>query len=420
MEKKGELKKTPLCDWHRANGGKMVDFGGWEMPVQYEPGIVQEHLATRRHGGLFDVSHMGRFRFRGADLIPFLQKVMTNNCQALEPWTSQYSIIQNENGGALDDAFLYRFDEDDYLMVVNASNLEKDWAHFQEQAKAFGDLTLEDHSEKLAMIAFQGPLAKEILENLHQGGFMPEPRQNNLSKTSIKGTEILLSRTGYTGEPNSFELFVPAGKAVEIWEALYNEGRDAGVVPVGLGARDTLRLEASMPLYGHELGEDLEGNEIPIFAIALAPVAVSLSPLKGEFIGREPLSRQLKALKEIRDGAAAPPPDLPRRIMPLALIDRGIARQGHEVLLNGKKIGYVSSGTSCPYWKLEGEGAMMQPGGDSALRSLALAYLDSTTLPETEVEIAVRKKRIKAQVVKFHGRSDAPPYFHALPVGGKE
>ena len=420
MEKMNDLKKTPLCQWHRGNGGKMVDFGGWEMPVQYQPGIVQEHLATRRHGGLFDVSHMGRFCFKGADLIPFLQKVMTNNCQALEPWKSQYTIIQNGNGGALDDAFLYRFGEDDYLMVVNASNLEKDWAHFQEQAKSFKNLTLEDHSQKLAMIAFQGPLAKGILEKLCQGGFMPEPRQNNLSETSLAGTQILLSRTGYTGEPNSFELFVPADKAVEIWETLYKEGQDAGVVPVGLGARDTLRLEASMPLYGHELGEDLEGQEIPIFAIPLATVAVSFSPLKGDFIGREPLARQFQALKEIRSGAAAPPPALPKRIMPVALIDRGIARQGHEVYANGVKVGYVSSGTSCPYWKLVGDGAMMQPGDESALRSLALAYLDSTILPETGVEIEVRQKRIKAQVVKFHGRSDAPPYFHALPVGGKE
>ncbi len=411
------LKQTPFCNWHREHGGKMVDFGGWEMPVQYEPGIVQEHLATRRYGGLFDVSHMGRFRFQGQDMIPFLQKVMTNNCQALEPWKSQYTIIQNENGGALDDAFLYRFGENDYLMVVNASNLEKDWAHFQEQAKAFDDLTLEDHSEKLAMIAFQGPLAREILERMCQGGFMPEPRQNNLSQTTLLGTEVLLSRTGYTGEPNSFELFVPADKAVDIWDALYNEGKEAGIVPVGLGARDTLRLEASMPLYGHELGMDLEDREIPIFAIPLAPVAVSFSPLKGDFIGKEALAAQFEALKEIRAGAQTPPEALPKRIMSLGLLDRGIARQGHEVLLDGTKVGTVTSGTSCPYWKLEGEGAMMQPGQESALRSLALGYLDSTVLPETEVEIAVRKKRIKTRVVKFHGRSDAPPYFHALPVG---
>ena len=416
MEKNGELKKTPLCRWHREHGGKMVDFGGWEMPVQYEPGIVQEHLATRRYGGLFDVSHMGRFRFKGQDLIPFLQKVMTNNCQALEPWKSQYTIIQNENGGALDDAFLYRFGGEDYLMVVNASNLEKDWAHFQEQAAGFKDLTLEDHSQKLAMIAFQGPLAREVLEKVCQGGFMPEPRQNNLSQTSIQGTEILLSRTGYTGEPNSFELFVPAEKAEEIWDVLYNESKDQGVVPVGLGARDTLRLEASMPLYGHELGLDLEDKEIPIFAIPLSTVAVSFSDLKGSFIGREALAAQFEALKEIRSGADKPPASLPKRIMSVALVDRGIARQGHEVFVGDRKIGTISSGTSCPYWKLKGQGAMMQPAEESALRSLALAYLDSTVKPGTEVEIEVRKKRIRAKVVKFHGKSDMSPYYHALPV----
>lgn len=249
---------------------------------------------------------------------------------------------------------------------------------------------------------------------------MPEPRQNNLSRTTLLGTEILLSRTGYTGEPNSFELFVPAEKAEEIWDALYNESKGQGVVPVGLGARDTLRLEASMPLYGHELGLDLEEAEIPIMAIPLAPVAVSFSPLKGDFIGREALARQFEALKEIRSGAKTPPPALPKRVMSLGLIDRGIARQGHEVYLEGAKVGVISSGTSCPYWKVDGEGAMVQPGRESALRSLALAYLDSTIAPETEVEIGVRKKRIRARVVKFHGRSDAPPYFHALPVDRKE
>ena len=252
-----------------------------------------------------------------------------------------------------------------------------------------------------------------------RGGFMPQPRQNNLSQTSLLGAEILLSRTGYTGEPNSFELFVPAEKAEEIWDALYQESKGKGVVPVGLGARDTLRLEASMPLYGHELGLDLEDKEIPIFAIPLAPVAVSFSDLKGDFIGREALARQFEALKEIRAGAEKPPAALPKRIMSVALLDRGIARQGHQVYLDGGKIGTVSSGTSCPYWKLVGEGAMVEPGEESALRSLALAYLDSTVVPGTEVEIEVRKKRIRARVVKFHGRSDAPPYFHALPADGE-
>ncbi len=161
------LKKTPLNQWHRDHGAKMVDFGGWDMPVQYETGILQEHLATRKHGGLFDVSHMGRFRFKGASRIPFLQHVLSNNAEAPEPWQAQYTLVPNENGGLVDDAYLYRFGEDDYLLVVNASNAEKDWKHFQEQARHFPGLVMENHSEKLAMIAFQGPVAGRILEEAH-------------------------------------------------------------------------------------------------------------------------------------------------------------------------------------------------------------------------------------------------------------
>lgn len=412
-----DLKKTPLVQWHRDNGGKMVDFGGWEMPVQYQPGIIQEHLATRKFGGLFDVSHMGRFRFKGRDKIPFLQHVLSNNCQALDPWTSQYTIIANENGGALDDAFLYRFDEDDYLLVVNASNLEKDWAHFQDQARGYSDLVMEDHSQELAMIAFQGPLAKGILDELKEDGYLPDPRQNNLSKITLFGVELLISRTGYTGEPNSFELFVPKDDGTKVWDGIYQAGQDRGILPIGLGARDTLRLEASMPLYGHELGLDTEENEIPVFAIPLAVTAVSFSPLKGAFIGRHKLQEQFDALAAIRNGATEPPAALPRRIFSLGLIDRGIARQGHEVHQDGKSIGFVSSGTSTPFWELTGSGATMTVTDSSLLRSVALAYLDSTVEEDSLVEIAVRKRRMKAQVVDFHGRSDAPPYYHALPVG---
>ena len=226
-----------------------------------------------------------------------------------------------------------------------------------------------------------------------------------------------MSRTGYTGEPNSFELFVPAEKAEEVWETLYRAGAEQGIVPVGLGGRDTLRLEASMPLYGHELGPDSQGKDIPIFAVPLAGLAVSFSPLKNDFIGRPALTEQFAALAAIRRGAAKPPSALPKRITSLGLLDRGIARQGCTVFLDGKKVGEVTSGTSVPYWKLEGEGARMRPGEESGMRSLALAYLDSAIKPDAEVEVEVRNKRIKAQVVRFHGDSDAPPYFHALPAG---
>jgi aminomethyltransferase len=192
------LKQTPLNQWHRDHGAKMVDFGGWDMPVQYETGILQEHLATRKFGGLFDVSHMGRFRFKGANRISFLQHVLSNNAEALEPWQAQYTLVPNENGGLVDDAYLYRFGEDDYLLVVNASNAEKDWGHFQHQARNFPGLVMENHSEKLAMIAFQGPLAGQILEELIEAGALPKPFRNSLSEVTIAGANMLIGRTGYT------------------------------------------------------------------------------------------------------------------------------------------------------------------------------------------------------------------------------
>ena len=408
---------TPLVEWHRSHGGKMVDFAGWEMPVQYADGIIQEHLAVRRSGGLFDVSHMGRLRFSGEKRLQFLQHVMSGNCMALDPWEAQYSLIPTPEGGAVDDAFLYRFGEEDYLMVVNASNKEKDLKHFARYLPQFPGVEIHDVSDELAMIAFQGPCTHELLSGLLQAGQMPEPRQNCLSQVTICGVEMLISRTGYTGEPNSFELFVPAEKAVDVWQFILDAGADCGVMAAGLGARDTLRLEAGMPLYGHELGEDPEGNEIPCFAIGLAPVAVSFSELKGDFVGKEPLARQLKAHKAVRNGLSQPPEALPRRVMPLALEDKGVPRAGYEVFAAERQVGVITSGTSVPYWIFQGEGATMAISQEHAVRPLALAYLDSDIWYEEELEVKVRKRSLKARVVEQHGRSEAPPYFHALPVG---
>ena len=202
-----ELLKTPLHTWHCENGGKMVPFGGWDMPVQYSDGILSEHLSTRRCGGLFDVSHMGRFRVEGRDTMAFLQRVLTNDASLLEPWQAQYTLIANENGGVIDDAYLYH-PEGEFLIVVNASNRKKDWEHFQEQARQFEDLRLEDLSEEVAMIAVQGPQSEELISEFLESGSLPERRHNRLSKISIMGEEMLISRTGYTGEPLCFEIFM--------------------------------------------------------------------------------------------------------------------------------------------------------------------------------------------------------------------
>lgn len=410
-------QQTPLHSWHLEHGGKMVAFGGWEMPLHYSGGILAEHLAVRKYGGLFDVSHMGRLRITGDGRLAFLQHLLTNNCEALHPWRAQYTLVPTPQGGSLDDAFLYRFGEGDYLLVVNAVNKDADLEHFNRELARFPGVGLEDVSGELAMIALQGPLTSDILHELKQGGPMPEPRQNCLSRIQLCGCEVLVSRTGYTGEPNSFELFVPAAKAAEVWQALIDLGQPRGLSPAGLGARDTLRLEAGMPLHGHEQGRDLDGNEIPIFAIDLAPVAVSFSRLKGEFIGRQALAAQLEAYRDIRDGKPTSPDTLPRRIRCLALEDKGVPRQDYPVFDGGRQVGVVTSGTSVPYWKFQGQGIDSHITDEHGLRPLALAYLDSDIAPGQELTVQVRQRSLRARVVKEHGLSAAAPYFRPLPVG---
>jgi len=408
------MLKTPLHAWHTANGGKLIDFGGWDMPVQYASGILKEHLATRRYGGLFDVSHMGRFRIYGKDTVAFLQHVLTNNAESLEPWQAQYTLIPNENGGLLDDAYLYH-PGNEYFLVVNASNREKDWNHFQEQAKAFA-VNLEDETDQVAMIAFQGPLSGRILSEVKRDGAMPETFRNSLSAMTILGTNVLVARTGYTGEPLGFELFAPADKVEGIWARLEEAGKDEGVVVAGLGARDTLRLEAGMPLYGHEFGLDSEAKEIPAFAFPLTTVAVSFSQRKGEFVGRAALRAQFEEIRKLRMGQYEPSAVLSRRFLPLALKDKGITRQGDKVHCNGQQVGVITSGTMVPYWKFQGEGATMQITDEQGRRALALAYVDATVPAEQELEVEVRGRRLNAQLVRWHGRSEAPPYFRAIPV----
>ena len=277
------LKRTVLHDEHRALGARMVAFGGWQMPLSYSMGIVAEHLTVRSKAGLFDVSHMGRFTIGGAGAVPFLQHVLTNNVEAPDVEESQYTIIPNELGGAIDDAYLYRFHENEFLLVVNAANRDKDWSHFQQHLPRFAAVTLHDHTDALAMFALQGPEAKSVLEQVITSGQLPEPLRNKLSTVSICGIEVGVSRTGYTGEPLGFELFVDREQASALWTIL----TEHGATPVGLGARDTLRLEAAFPLHGHEFGQDPEGKEIPIFASPIAKIAVSFSTLKGNYIGRD-------------------------------------------------------------------------------------------------------------------------------------
>ena len=404
------MKKTPLFDLHENSGAKIVEFGGWLMPVQYKPGVVQEHLATRRKAGVFDVSHMGRFIITGNDSLAFLQHVLTNNAAALDVGESQYTIIPNDAGGVIDDAYLYRFKPDEYLLVVNAANTDKDWSYLIGRADSFADVKLTNRTAELAMISLQGPAAKDIVTSLVPAEDLPRPMRNQLAVVRIDDDELWVARTGYTGEPLCFELFVPVHMANMVWNKLVAEGAQ----PVGLGARDTLRLEASLPLYGHEFGTDPEGREIPIFACSLAKFAVSFSELKGDFVGREPLQRQFHALQRIGRRDFADLAALPRRIQSLALTDRGIARAGDKVFRNSRHIGYVTSGTMVPYWAEKGEGVLSSPSDDHPLRPIALALLDSDVLEGAELKVEVRGRRIPCLLVPYHLRSEAPPYARAI------
>jgi len=400
-----KLNKTALYDRHVALGANMVEFAGWKMPLHYKTGIVQEHLITRKEAGLFDISHMGRFTVRGKDMLDFLQHALTNNAAALEEEEGQYTMIPSKNGAVLDDAYLYRFVSDEYLLVVNAANRDKDFAHLEKLSQKFGRVKLSDRTRHLAMLSLQGPGAKDIMLDLISAGRLPEPMRNYLSTAFINGNRILISRTGYTGEPICFELFIERKAVGLIWDMLL----DKGVKPIGLGARDTLRLEAALPLYGHELGRDAEGKEIPAYASMLARFGVSLSPLKGKFVGRPALTRQHEAFKRIVDRDYSLIADLPRMIRPIALIDKAIARAEAKVFRGDHHVGYVTSGTMVPFWQSEGIGLSSRQSEQSSRRAIGLALLDSDLVDGDEVEIEIRGKRARAVIVPYHMRGEAPP-----------
>jgi len=317
----GTLARTPLYDEHRALGARIVEFGGWEMPVSYR-GIMEEHKAVRTAAGLFDVSHMGEIEVLGPHAAATCQRLTTNDVRKLANGHVQYTLLCREDGGVVDDVTLYRVNDQRYVFCVNAGNIAKDLAWIQEHA---GEATIVDRSQATALIALQGPAARGILAPLTP---LPLDRLKSFrfARSEVAGLPALVSRTGYTGE-DGFELFVDAPRAVALWTALLAAGRDAGLEPIGLGARDTLRLEAALPLYGHELDE------------STSPLAAGLGrwvKLDGEdFIGRGAL------LHEQERGA-------PRKLVGLALRGPGIARQGYPITCEGAQVGVVTSGTHSP------------------------------------------------------------------------
>lgn len=408
----GELKRTAFYDKHAVLGAKMVDFAGWAMPVFYPSGIVEEHLVTRKRAGVFDVSHMGRFLVRGDGALPFLNHVLTNNAEAVDPRTigGQYTLIPDSRGGTVDDAYLYRFIPDEYLLVVNASNAEKDWNHLQALLGDFEQVEMVDVTEEVVMLSLQGPESRGILERLLNKGYLPEPMRNTVSQAVIANVEVNMARTGYTGEPLCFELFARRDQGLGLFDALLAEGAK----PVGLGARDTLRLEAGLPLYGHELGRDSEGVPMPLLSFPIVKIGVSFSPRKGPFVGKEALEAQFEALGRIMARDYSMIDRLPRIVQPLAVAGRGVARGGSKVFRRGEHVGYVTSGTMVPYWVIEGEGLSSKVTDQRQLRSICLAYIDSDIVEGDGVSIDIRGKSVDGVVVPYHLRSEAPPY--ARPI----
>ena len=391
-----ELKRTPLYDAHVAAGATTVDFGGWEMPIQYPAGIVTEHLTDRKSCGIFDVSHMGRLIVEGPERVAFLQKVLSSNVSNLVPGRAQYCMIPTVTGGAVDDAYLYMFEEDKYLLIVNASNTDKDLQHFAKYLPDF-DCTITNITDTYSSIAVQGPDAEKILKTLSGGCEITGPKKNDLGEVTMEGHTVRASRTGYTGDPTGWELFIDAKDVTWLWNRLI----ELGAAPTGLGARDTLRLEASLPLYGHEMGEDAAGNEIPIFAVSLARFAVSFKEEKGDFIARDILLQQKEA------GTA-------KKIVPIALVDRGVIRAGMDVYRDGQHIGWVTSGTMVPYWNFDENGNILDTTGK---RSVGFAYLDSSLQLGDTIEVDVRGRRLKAKLVAKHMEQNDPPYGKAVIEG---
>ena len=410
-----ELKRTVLYQAHLDAGATMVDFGGWDMPIQYPDGIVAEHLYCRRHCGIFDVSHMGRIDVEGPDMVAFLQHVLSSNVLALDLDQAQYCIIPDENGCAIDDAYLYRFEADRYFLVINAGNIDKDLAHLTRQAEKF-DVTLTNVSAQYAAIAVQGPESKQILMTLAGGKQLTaENVKNALATLEMEGRPVRIAKTGYTGEPIGYELYCRSEDARYFWDRMI----ELGAKPTALGARDTTRMEAALPLYGHEMGECELGGEIPIYAVPLAKFAVSFAPEKGDFIGREALKKQFEALKKIMNRDYSSIEDLPYRIQPVYLEGKGVLRKGFPVYCKdawaeGRQIGYVTSGTMIPYYKTKGEGLDTVFTDETGKRSIGLAYMDSRICQDFDIEIDIRGKRQPAKVVGYHIRQDAAPYVRPI------
>ncbi|KGL45196.1 glycine cleavage system aminomethyltransferase GcvT [Listeria sp. SHR_NRA_18] len=351
-----DLKKTPIFPLYEKYGAKTIDFGGWDLPVQFS-GIKAEHEAVRTDAGLFDVSHMGEVAVQGTGSLPFLQKVLSNDISKLKIGKAQYNIMCYETGGVVDDLVVYMRADDDYLLVVNASNTEKDFEWLEKHASE--GVNVQNVSADYGQLALQGPNAEAILATLTNADLAALTFFGFVDNVEVAGVTALISRSGYTGE-DGFEIYTKASDTPQVWEAILEKG----VLPIGLGARDTLRFEANLALYGQELTQDISPLEAGVgFAVKLKKEA--------DFIGKHALLAQKEA-------------GLSRKSVGIELIDRGIPRHDYKVFMGDKEIGIVTSGTQSP----------------TLGKNLGLALIDiDYTALDTEVEVEVRNKKLKAKVV---------------------
>lgn len=356
-----ELKQTPLYPIYKNWGAKTIDFGGWELPVQFS-GIKKEHEAVRTKAGLFDVSHMGEILVSGPDSEEYLQKMLSNDLSKLRINKAQYTILCNEQGGTIDDLLVYKLTDTSFLLVVNAANTDKDFEWLKNHQS--GEVTVENISSSYAQLALQGPLAQRILQKLVKNEDLDNIKFFSFKQdVQIGDVQALVSRSGYTGE-DGFEIYSKQEDAIYIWENILTVGESEGVVPCGLGARDTLRFEAGLPLYGQELSENIS----PIEAGLQFAVKVNKEQ---EFIGKSALQEQ------ITNGPK-------RKVVGIEMIERGIPRTGYKVLKDGQEIGYVTTGTQSP----------------TLQKSIGMALIDSNFAEVgTELEVEIRNKSVKGKIV---------------------
>ncbi len=357
-----DLQKTPLNDVHRACGAKMVDFGGWDMPVQYS-GILDEHHAVRTAVGLFDVSHMGEIEVRGPQATELVDYVTTNHAAKLKPGQAHYSGLLYETGGFVDDILVHKIDDTHFFLCVNASNQEKDYRHIvARHGETAFEAEVEFASPRYAQLAIQGPLANETLQKL-TGTDLSAIRYYWFTDGEVAGTPARIAHTGYTGE-DGFEIYIAPEEAPRLWQEILNAGREAGIRPCGLGARNTLRLEAKMALYGHEIDASINPLE--------ADLAWIVKFDKGDFVGRAALEKtRAEGLK--------------RKLAGFEMKGRGIGRDGYEVALNGSVAGWVTSGGPAP----------------TLGKNIGLCYLPiSSARPGQAISIMIRDAAVEAVTVE--------------------